>query len=91
MRLADLTPTRCDQVFFGGVHGAPHWELVVQNFSDLLRGARGSILAATAIGGDIFDEIIDSLGIWSQRADSTLWYPICWAEAVRAPDQSVTA
>jgi SAM-dependent methyltransferase len=79
MQLADLQPTASDQLFFGGCSGHAQWDLVAANFADVLRGSRVEILAATAIAGDLFDEVVDSLVPWSRRPDAALWYPVCWA------------
>lgn len=85
MQVAGLHLSRNGCVFGGGNAGAAGWEFVTDNIIDVLRGARESILASTAITGDLFDEVIENLVNWSQRPDSSLWYPICWAEAIR-PD-----
>ena len=83
MHVSGLSPTRSGYLFGGGSSGSDGWEFVAVNMVDVLRGARSSILDSTAITGDLFDEVIESLVSWSRRPDSSLWYPICWAEAIR--------
>ena len=86
MHVSGLSPTRSGYLFGGGSSGSDGWEFVAVNMVDVLRGARSSILDSTAITGDLFDEVIESLVSWSRRPDSSLWYPICWAEAMRSRD-----
>lgn len=83
MQVAGLQPTNNGCLFGGGSSGAPGWEYVTANLVDILRGARVSILGSTAITGELFDEVVDSLVAWSRRPDSSLWYLTCWAEATR--------
>ncbi len=84
MRVADLDQVQSAGLFFGGCAGSDQWDLVVDNFVDVLAGARSAILATSAIPVDVFDEVIEGLQAWRQRSDSALWYQICWAEAVRS-------
>jgi hypothetical protein len=83
MQVADLEPVHVDSLFFGGCHGAPQWDLVVENVVGSLVESRAEILQTSAIPSDLFDEVLDSLRAWSRRAGSTLWHQICWAEAFR--------
>ncbi len=82
MRVADLTPSTGDHLFFGGCAGEARWESVTQNLQDILHSARELILESSAISRDLFDEVIENLGDWTRRADSALWYPACIAEAM---------
>ncbi|MEE2888443.1 MAG: methyltransferase domain-containing protein [Planctomycetota bacterium] len=85
MQVAGLQLSRNGCLFGGGNAGTDGWEFVTDNIIDVLRAARESILASTAITGELFDEVLGTLVTWSQRPDSALWYPICWAEGIR-PD-----
>ena len=81
MHVAGLQSPTNGCLFGGGNAGADGWGFVTDNIIDVLRAGRSAILDSTAITADLFDEVIDSLVVWSKRPDSSLWYPLCWAEA----------
>jgi len=83
MQVADLEPIHVDSLFFGGCSGSPTWDLVMDNLVGKLLGARPEILESSAIPADLFDEVMESLTAWAGRQGSTLWFQICWAEAIK--------
>jgi SAM-dependent methyltransferase len=83
MQAADLEPMHVDSLFFGGCSGSPTWDLVMDNLVGKLLGARPEILESSAIPAHLFDEVMESLTAWAGRQGSTLWFQICWAEAIK--------
>ena len=86
MHLAGLENPRIGCLFGGGNAGSDGWRFVTENIVDILRAGRASILQSTAITGELFDEVIESLEHWTNRPEASLWYPICWAEGTRPTD-----
>ena len=80
---AGARPLRCTFIFFGGCAGEASFPGLVENMSELLRGARGAIVEGGLLGTAEFDAALEGLRLWSRRPDAAFWYGIFWAEGVR--------
>ena len=80
---AGLSPRRIALPLFGACAGEASFPAYVANLAGVLAGARDAILATGGVSREGFEAALDSIRVWGERRDATLWFTICWAEAVR--------
>lgn len=88
---AGARPVRTSGIFFGACAGQPEFQPLAMNLLSILIGAREAILATGLIRPDAFGRACEALPRWAGRADSALWYTLCWAEGLAPPSPTATA
>lgn len=86
LALADLQLRHAESLSYGGCTGDPHWEVVVDNLIGTLFNTRADVLLSSALGEDLFDEVLIHVREWSERSGAAIWSQICWAEALRGSE-----
>lgn len=77
------SPLRNATVFYGACAGQKHFEAVVANLLEVLRGARDDVVASGRMSANDYDAAIRSGCAFSARPDAAIWYGICLAEGQR--------
>lgn len=81
---AGLSPIRNTWLFFGSCAGEPElFQAHVANLIGIMNGVRPYLLQQELISGPAFEQAIDAIQTWRQRADAALWYAVAWAEGRR--------
>lgn len=76
-------PTRNSMIFFGACAGDPRFEMVMDNFTGAVGGAKGEILKYQLLEAGQFDDAMDDLLRWRALPNAAYWYPLPFAEGVR--------
>lgn len=76
-------PVRNTTVFYGACAGQRHFDAVVVNLLEVLRGATEAVVASGRMNAADYAEAIRQGSVFAQRADAAIWYGICWAEGTR--------
>ena len=80
---------------FGGCAGSPEFESMIENFIEIIAGARAEMVHFDLANERQIDKGIEAFRNWMHRPDAAMWYTSCWAEGVRpvtdAVDQADTA
>jgi SAM-dependent methyltransferase len=79
---AGVQPTRNTWIFFGTCAGQKNFDDLAENLIGILSGARACLLEQGLVSDQLFDEGMKNLREWKTRADSALWYAICYAEGI---------
>jgi SAM-dependent methyltransferase len=80
---AGAKPLRITWVFFGACAGQPGFDVYVQNFIAILRGARAEIASQQLVEVAAVDRACEEMAAWGQRPDAAFWYAMSWAEGAR--------
>jgi SAM-dependent methyltransferase len=80
LHAAGARPARAGALFYGGAAGTRELDFAIDNILDIMRGARGAMVAAGLIGEAELDAALDALRTWQRRPDVACWYRLCWAE-----------
>jgi SAM-dependent methyltransferase len=70
-------------VFFGSCAGSAEFPAFVENLTGVIETAREVMTGALRFDEKQFDQALRAIRQWGRRADSALWYALCWAEGVR--------
>jgi SAM-dependent methyltransferase len=81
MVAADLRAKRAALLNFGA--GEDHFPDMVENFVGVVCTARATIVEGGLMDPAHFDSVCDAIRVWGRRPDAVIWYPLCWAEAVK--------
>ena len=76
-------PTSNHWFFFGSCAGNPQFLSYAANLRGVIETARDAIVTNDILDQKKFDAAIQALQAWEQRPDASLWYAVCWAEAVK--------
>lgn len=82
---AGVRPLRNTTLFFGACAGQRHFEAVVANLLEVLRGARDQVVTAGRMSGAAYDRAIEAGCALAATPGAAVWYGICWAEARKPP------
>ncbi|MEQ8769304.1 MAG: methyltransferase domain-containing protein [Phycisphaerales bacterium] len=81
---AGLEPARSGLVNFGGCRGDPLWDDLVTNMIEAAQtGRRVAVERGVICEGD-YDAGLDAARAWAETPGAAIWYPVCWAEGVKA-------
>lgn len=80
---AGLRARRTTMLNFGACAGEPHFPAMVENFVGVVETARATIVGGGLMEPADFDAAIAQIRSWGMRPDAAIWYPLCWAEALR--------
>ena len=78
-----ITKYKNGSVFFGGCKGEEKFELVADNLTGILEGARALILEEGLLDKYSFETAIKNLKYWKTLPDAALNYSIDWVEGIK--------
>ena len=81
---AGARPVRNTFVFFGGCAGEATFETMVNHCLAVWQAAMETLLSRGLYETRYFEATLESLRRWSRLPDAALWYPICYAEGIKA-------
>ena len=81
---AGLSPLRSGLINFGGCAGDPMWDDLVANMVEAVRTGRRVVVERGILDGAAYDAGLEAAAAWSRLPGASIWYPVCWAEGVRA-------
>ncbi|MCI0417110.1 methyltransferase domain-containing protein [bacterium] len=76
-------PTKNEWLFFGSCAGHPHFPAYASNLRGVIESAKDAIVPVGLLDQAKFDSAMRALQEWEQKADASLWYAVCWAEATK--------
>lgn len=83
LKRAGARPVRVTTVFFGAVHGTPAFDLVVDNWIDVVAGA--DLVRSGHVRAGELDGALNAVRAWRRDPAAALWYSLPLVEGVR-PD-----
>ncbi len=80
---AGLRPQANDCLFFGSASGSPNFDAMVDNFINIIDGAREAIVSFDLADDEQIDRGLKAFDEWRGQPHAAMWYTTSWAEGVR--------